>query len=60
MSFTLSEHESKELLRGAGIAVPDDRLVETSEAAVRAATELGCPVARWLCAADRAQDRAGL
>jgi acetate---CoA ligase (ADP-forming) subunit beta len=49
MSFTLSEHESKELLREAGIAVPDERLVETSEAAVRAATELGYPVALKLC-----------
>ena len=49
MSFTLSEHESKELLRGAGIAIPEERLVETAEAAVRAAQELGFPVALKLC-----------
>jgi succinyl-CoA synthetase beta subunit len=49
MSFTLSEHESKELLRGAGIAIPEERLVETVEAAVRAAQELGFPVALKLC-----------
>jgi acetyl-CoA synthetase (ADP-forming) len=49
MSFTLSEHESKELLRAAGIAVPEERLVDSPEAAVRAAQELGFPVALKLC-----------
>jgi succinyl-CoA synthetase beta subunit len=49
MSFTLSEHESKELLRTAGIAVPEERLVDSADAAVRAAQELGFPVALKLC-----------
>ncbi|HKC52296.1 MAG TPA: acetate--CoA ligase family protein [Myxococcota bacterium] len=49
MSYTLSEHESKQLLRGAGIAIPEDRLVEGADAAVRAAEELGFPVALKLC-----------
>ena len=49
MSYTLSEHESKQLLRGAGIAVPEDRLVESADAAVHAAEELGFPVALKLC-----------
>ncbi|MFI5315212.1 MAG: acetate--CoA ligase family protein [Myxococcota bacterium] len=49
MSHTLSEHESKELLRGAGIAVPDERLVSSADAAARAAAELGFPVALKLC-----------
>ena len=49
MSYTLSEHESKALLRGAGIPVPEDQLVETADAAVRAADALGYPVALKLC-----------
>lgn len=49
MSFTLSEHESKELLRAAGIAVPEERLVASADAAVHAAQELGFPVALKLC-----------
>src|SRR5262245_58435250 len=49
MSFTLSEHESKQLLRGAGIEIPDERLVETADAAVQAAGDLGFPVALKLC-----------
>lgn len=49
MSYTLSEHESKQLLKGAGIPVPDDALVETADAAVRAAEALGHPVALKLC-----------
>jgi acetate---CoA ligase (ADP-forming) subunit beta len=49
MSQTLSEHESKELLRGAGVPVPEDRLVESADAAVRAAEALGFPVALKLC-----------
>ena len=49
MSLTLSEHESKELLRSAGISVPEDPLVESADAAVRAADRLGFPVALKLC-----------
>jgi len=49
MSHTLSEHESKELLRAGGVDVPRDRLVEDADAAVRAAAELGHPVAVKLC-----------
>ena len=48
-SHTLSEHESKELLRAAGVDVPHDRLVDDAGAAVRAAEELGFPVALKLC-----------
>ena len=36
MSYTLSEHESKQLLKGAGIPVPDDALVENVEAHIAA------------------------
>jgi acetyl-CoA synthetase (ADP-forming) len=46
---TLSEFESKELLRGAGIPVPEDRLAATPEDAVRAAEVLGYPIALKLC-----------
>jgi acetyl-CoA synthetase (ADP-forming) len=49
MSYTLSEHESKELLRAAGIDVPPEHLVETADEAVRAAQALGFPVALKLC-----------
>jgi len=49
MSHTLSEHESKQLLRGAGIPVPEDHLVESADAAARAAEALGYPVALKLC-----------
>jgi len=49
MSQTLSEHESKALLRGAGIPIPEDHLVESADAAVRAAEALGFPVALKLC-----------
>ncbi len=49
VSHTLSEHESKELLRAAGIAVPPEHLVADAEAAVRAATALGLPVGVKLC-----------
>jgi succinyl-CoA synthetase beta subunit len=49
MPHTLSEHESKELLRAAGIDVPPEHLVETTVAAVRAAEALGFPVALKLC-----------
>ena len=49
MSHTLSEHESKDLLREAGIDVPPEHLVETTAAAVGAAEALGFPVALKLC-----------
>lgn len=49
MSCTLSEHESKELLRAAGIDVPPEHLVESADAAVHAAQALGFPVAVKLC-----------
>ncbi|HTO68329.1 MAG TPA: acetate--CoA ligase family protein [Myxococcota bacterium] len=49
MSYTLSEHESKQLLRAAGIPVPEDRLCDDAESAVRAAEALGLPVALKLC-----------
>ena len=49
MSYTLSEHESKQVLRGAGIPVPEDALVATADEAVRAAETLGLPVALKLC-----------
>jgi acetyl-CoA synthetase (ADP-forming) len=49
MSQTLSEHESKELLRSAGIPVPEDHLVDGADAAVTAAQALGFPVALKLC-----------
>lgn len=49
MSMTLSEHESKELLRSAGISVPEEHLAESPDAAVRAAGALGYPVALKLC-----------
>lgn len=50
MSYTLSEYESKELLRQAGIPVPRERLVDTPDEAAEAASELGLPVALKLCA----------
>lgn len=46
---TLSEYESKQLLAGAGISVAPEQLVDSADAAVRAATELGFPVAAKLC-----------
>jgi succinyl-CoA synthetase beta subunit len=49
MTYTLSEHESKEILRAAGIAVPSEHLVETADAAAHAAATLGFPVALKLC-----------
>jgi len=49
MSYTLSEHESKAILRSAGIPVPEDALVESADEAVRAAASLGHPVALKLC-----------
>jgi succinyl-CoA synthetase beta subunit len=49
MSHTLSEHESKALLRRAGIDVPAEHLVANADAAVAAAETLGFPVALKLC-----------
>jgi len=49
MSYTLSEHESKQVLRDAGIPVPEDSLVASADEAVRAAQALGFPVALKLC-----------
>ena len=46
---TLSEHESKELLREAGVPIPPERLVADPRAAVEAAEALGLPVALKLC-----------
>jgi acetate---CoA ligase (ADP-forming) len=47
----LSEHEAKELLRGAGIAVPDGLAVDGEDDAVAAWRELDGPVALKLSAA---------
>ncbi len=49
MGHTLSEHESKELLRAAGIAVPPERVAATVDEAAAAAAVLGFPVALKLC-----------
>ncbi len=49
MSHTLSEHESKQLLAEYGIPIPPERLAASREEAVRAASELGHPVAAKLC-----------
>jgi len=49
MSHTLSEHESKQLLAKAGIAIPDERLVASADDAVAAANDLGFPVVLKLC-----------
>jgi acetyl-CoA synthetase (ADP-forming) len=46
---TLSEADSKRLLRTHGVPVVDDRLVTDADAAVAAAGELGGPVALKLC-----------
>jgi len=50
MSFTLSEHESKELLRGAGVSVVEGRLVRDQDDAVAALAELGGHIALKLSA----------
>jgi acetate---CoA ligase (ADP-forming) subunit beta len=49
MSYTLSEHESKTLLRAVGIPMPEERLATDADAAVEAAQALGWPVALKLC-----------
>jgi len=45
MSRTLSEHESKRLLAGYGVPFAPERVVANPDDAVRAADELGMPVA---------------
>ncbi|MCP4006746.1 MAG: carboxylate--amine ligase [bacterium] len=49
MSYTLSEFESKQLLRDAGIGIPPEHLVTSAEAAVETAEQVGFPVALKLC-----------
>ena len=49
MPHTLSEHESKLLLAQFGIPIPDERLVDSADAAVAAAESLGLPVVLKLC-----------
>ena len=49
MSYTLSEYESKRLLADAGVSVPDERLVDSADAAVAAAAEIGGAVVLKLC-----------
>jgi acetyltransferase len=46
---TLSEHDSKQLLRGFGVPVARERLAPDPAAAVAAAGELGFPVVLKLC-----------
>jgi acetyl-CoA synthetase (ADP-forming) len=49
MSRTLSEADSKALLAGHGVPVPDERVVTTAGDAARAAAEIGFPVVAKLC-----------
>jgi acetyl-CoA synthetase (ADP-forming) len=49
MAYTLSEHESKQLLSDAGISIPEEHLASSPDEAVRAAEQLGYPVALKLC-----------
>ena len=49
MSRTLSEADSKALLAGHGVPMPDERVVTSAAAAAAAATELGFPVVAKLC-----------
>jgi acyl-CoA synthetase (NDP forming) len=49
MSYTLSEHESKQLLAEAGIPIPREHLVSSPDETVFAAERLGYPVALKLC-----------
>jgi acetyltransferase len=46
---TLSEHASKQLLAGYGVPLAREVLVDSAPAAVRAAAEIGFPVAVKLC-----------
>lgn len=49
---SLSEHEAKDVLAGAGVPFLPERLATTSEAAVAAATEMGFPVAMKIVSGD--------
>ncbi len=49
MSRTLSEADSKALLSGHGVPVPDERVVTTPGDAAAAAAEIGFPVVAKLC-----------
>lgn len=49
---TLTEAESKELLAAAGIDVPAGRVVESADAAVAAAEEIGFPVVAKVASSD--------
>lgn len=49
MSRTLSEADSKALLAGHGVPVPDERVVATAAEAAVAAAEIGFPVVAKLC-----------
>ena len=50
-SAWLSEYDSKELLRGAGVAVPDGRLISDEDDAAAALAELGTPLVLKLSSA---------
>ena len=49
MTYTLSEHESKELLRAGGITIPPEDVVASADEAAHAAALLGGAVALKLC-----------
>src|SRR3954465_14528749 len=49
MARTLSEAESKQLLRDHGVPVLDERVVATADDAARAADQIGFPVVAKLC-----------
>src|SRR3954465_14597193 len=49
MARTLSEAESKQLLRDHGVPVLDERVVATADDAARAADQIGYPVVAKLC-----------
>src|SRR3954465_2671442 len=49
MARTLSEAESKQLLRDHGVPVLDERVVATADDAARAADQIGYPVVLKLC-----------
>jgi acyl-CoA synthetase (NDP forming) len=49
---TLSEQDSKKLLRAYGIAVPAERVVDSAADAVRAANRIGYPVVMKIASAD--------
>src|SRR4051794_15296535 len=49
MARTLSEADSKELLRAQGVPVLDERIVDDADAAAAAADAIGYPVVAKLC-----------